>query len=208
MPDWLNGLITAYPDLQPCAESIEEAYGILHKQFEAGNKLLVCGNGGSAADSEHIVGELMKSFVVDRPIPAQLRDRLALTPHGPYLSNHLQRALPAISLVSQSALVTAFANDVQPDLAFAQQVYGYGKPGDVLLGLSTSGNSKNVVYALELAKVLGMRTIGMTGSAGGAMAPFCDALIRVPYERTADVQERHLPIYHALCMTLERTFFG
>lgn len=208
MKPWIQELLTAYPDLEPCAVGVEQMYAILSRGFRDGNKLLICGNGGSAADCEHMVGELMKSFTVDRPIPGDLSGKLSQTPHGEYLRSHLQPALPALSLVSHSGLFTAFCNDVQPDLVFAQQVYGYGKPGDMVLGLSTSGNSRNVVYALELAKVLGMSTVGMTGESGGAMTEFCDVLIRVPYQATAQVQERHLPIYHAVCAALEREFFG
>ncbi len=208
MQKWTQDLLISYPDLSDCAADIEQAYRIMAEQFHKGHKLLVCGNGGSAADCEHIVGELMKSFTMRRAIPESLKIGLQSESDGSYIAEHLQQALPAISLVSQSGLYTAFSNDVQPDLVFAQQVYGYGQPGDMLLGLSTSGNSRNVVYACEVAKALGLHTIGLTGKQGGQMARYCDAVVRVPYESTAQVQERHLPIYHAFCLALEEEFFG
>lgn len=208
MRKWIEALLRAYPDLSPCAESVEQAFDTLADAFRGGRKLLVCGNGGSAADCEHIVGELMKAFTLPRPVPLPVREALARLPHGAYLAEHLERGLPAVSLVSQSALFTAYVNDARADLVFAQQVYGYGVPGDVLMGISTSGNSRNVVYALELAGALGVRTIGLTGNSGGAMAGCCDVLIRVPYTETAQVQERHLPVYHALCAALEEEFFS
>jgi D-sedoheptulose 7-phosphate isomerase len=172
--------------------------------------VLICGNGGSAADSEHVVGELMKGYRSLRPVPGAVRQRLvsASPEHGHYLADHLQGALPTISLVSQTSLITAFANDVAPDMIFAQQVYGYGREGDVVIGISTSGNSSNVVNAIEVGRALGLHTIGFTGHGGGRMKSLCDATVCVPFQNTADVQERHLPIYHVLCEMLEDAFFS
>ncbi|ALS27094.1 phosphoheptose isomerase [Paenibacillus sp. 32O-W] len=152
----------------------------------------------------------MKGFMSKRPVPAEMRDKLAMygEAEADYLAGHLQGALPAISLVSQSALSTAFINDVAADMVFAQQVYGYGRPGDALLVFSTSGNSLNVVRAVQVAKAVGLTTIAMTGESGGRLKELCDIAIRVPYTSTPDIQERHLPIYHALCMMLEEAFFG
>jgi D-sedoheptulose 7-phosphate isomerase len=205
----IHTLLSKYPELENCADSIEQAYRLLHRTFAHGGKLLVAGNGGSAADCEHIVGELMKGFMSKRRLPEQMRRRLGeLFPEdGPAMGERLQGALPAISLVSQTALQTAFANDVDADLVFAQQVYGYAKPEDSLLVLSTSGNSVNVVRAVQVAKAIGISTVGMTGRHGGALHRLCDVTIRVPYTSTPDVQERHLPIYHTLCIMLEEAFF-
>lgn len=209
LTDPLADLLRRYPDLAPCLGEIRAVFERLVSTFAGGGKLLICGNGGSAADSEHIVGELMKGFALERPIAPELRQ--ALERHFPadaaYLAANLQGALPAISLVSQSALLSAFANDVAPEMAFAQQVYGYARPGDALLAISTSGNARNVVNALKVARALGVATLGLTGRTGGQMAALCDAAIRVPYDATLAVQERHLPIYHALCLMLERHFF-
>jgi D-sedoheptulose 7-phosphate isomerase len=189
---------------------IEEASRLLVEAYGQGHKVLTCGNGGSAADSEHIVGELMKGFMLRRPVPDELRHRLRaqFAELGDVLADHLQGALPAISLVSQAALISAFANDVAADMVFAQQVYGYGQPGDVLIGISTSGNSLNVINAIRVARTLGVKTIGLTGRTGGAMLSLCDVCIRVPSDQTYEIQERHLPIYHALCMVVEEEFFG
>jgi D-sedoheptulose 7-phosphate isomerase len=207
----LDKLYAKYPELGPaCSAEIEQAWHLLRTCFRTGGKLLVCGNGGSAADAEHIVGELMKGFMLRRPVPAAFQARLAGVDEdaADYIAGHLQGALPAISLVGHPALSTAFANDVAPDLVFAQQVYGYGRPGDVLLGISTSGNSANVLHAIRVAKAADMRVIGLTGRSGGRMKQLCDAAICVPYDKTPDIQERHLPIYHALCMLLEQEFFA
>ncbi len=207
----LQKLYAKYPELeQACASEIDQAFEIMKHSYSHGNKTLICGNGGSAADCEHIVGELMKGFLLRRPVPAEFRAKLEGidSATSDYIASNLQGALPAISLVSHTALATAFANDMAPDLVFAQQVYGYGKPGDVLIGLSTSGNSANVLHALKVAKAIGVKTIGLTGSSGGQMKAICDTSICVPYEHTPDIQERHLPIYHALCILLEEEFFA
>ena len=206
----LVDLIERYPDLESALGSIQAAYDLLSTTYHKGGKLLICGNGGSASDSDHIVGELMKAFERKRPIADNLRQRLQTqNPQmGAYLADHLQGALPAISLSGHAALMTAISNDVAGDMIYAQQVLGYGRKGDTLIGISTSGNSANVLHALCVAKVLDVNTIGLTGRTGGAMRDLCDVTICVPYDRTAVVQERHLPIYHALSVMLEQEFFA
>jgi D-sedoheptulose 7-phosphate isomerase len=178
--------------------------------WASGHKLLICGNGGSAADSLHIVAELMKGFAYPRPIPAA--EAAAITAvagaDASYLNSQLQGTLPAIALVSEVALTTAFSNDVAADLIFAQQVYGYGAPGDTLLAISTSGNSRNVVYATQVARAKGLHTIALTGATGGKLATFADITIPVPETEVYKVQELHLPVYHALCLAAEEEFFG
>ncbi len=205
----LERLIRRYPDLANSQEDIRCAIELLIGSYRQGGKLLVCGNGGSAADSEHIVGELMKGYLSRRPLPAELRRQFEQTfpQDGAYLAEHLQGALPAISLVSQVSLITAFANDVAPDMIFAQQVYGYGRSGDVLIGISTSGSSCNVTNALKVARLLGLRTIGFTGAAGREFEGLCDVVVHVPSSQTAEIQERHQAIYHAVCAELEEEFF-
>ncbi len=209
MDAYIQRLVERYPDLADCVAAIEQAYTLLVKAFQQHRKLLICGNGGSAADSEHIVGELMKSFRSRRPIPDATRERLiAEWPHeGAYISEHLQGALPAISLAAHTAFATAYANDVAADLIFAQQVYGYGEPGDVLLCISTSGRSSNVCQAARVAQTLGLHTIGLTGRDGGLLATLCDVAICVPRSTVEDIQEMHLPVYHTLCLMLEAHFF-
>lgn len=206
----MEELISTYPELAQCETEIRSAFEILRDAFGRGGKLLVCGNGGSAADAEHIVGELMKGYLLKRSLPEEIRTRLlALDPSGgEYLAGRLQGALPAISLVSQSSLISAISNDTASDMVFAQQVYGYGREGDVLLGLSTSGNSGNVIHAMKVARALGLRTVGLTGLTGGMLKSLCDACICVPAENTPAIQERHLPIYHTLCAMLEEEFFS
>lgn len=210
MDNEVKKLVQKYPDLQETVPTIEKAFDLLTESYHNQGKLLLCGNGGSAADCEHIVGELMKGFTLKRPVDNEFAGKLKemFPEEGAYLAENLQQALPAISLVSQSALATAFINDVEADMVFAQQVYGYGKAGDVLIGLSTSGNSSNVVRAMQTAKALGMKTIGFTGESGGKLHDMCDVCIRVPWNETADIQERHLPIYHTLCIMLEKEFFS
>lgn len=209
MKKHIEALILRYPDLKDISSDLEKAFDIWQMSFATGNKTLVCGNGGSASDSEHIVGELMKGFLSRRPLDDDLREQMqtAYGDHGIYLANHLQGALPAISLSSQLGLLTAYGNDVAFDMVYAQQVYGYGQPGDVLVGLSTSGNSANVVHAVQIAKLRSVRTIGFTGSGGGKLAELCDVTIKVPDDETYRIQERHLAIYHTLCIMLEETFF-
>lgn len=205
----LADLLCKYKNLENCKSAIWNSFVILRDSFASGGKLLLCGNGGSAADCEHIVGELMKSFLMERSLEEAERHKIkaCFPDEWEYLSQGLQKALPAISLVSQTSLSSAYINDVNPDMFYAQQVYGYGKEGDVLLGISTSGNSKNVINALKIAKAFGLKTIGLTGKGGGKMKDICDAAIIAPASSTHEVQEFHLPIYHALCAMLEAYFF-
>ncbi|MCR5348369.1 MAG: SIS domain-containing protein [Bacilli bacterium] len=208
----LNELIARYPVLAPCKKSIQTAYEMLRDSYEDGKKLLVCGNGGSAADSEHIVGELMKGFKSLRPLDKQEKQKLEyIHPEmGALLSSRLQSPLPAISLVGHPGLTTAFSNDVDNGgkIAFAQQAYGLGNAGDVLLGITTSGNSENVLLAAVAAKAKGLFVLGLTGQGGGKLAELADVIIAVPEKETFKVQELHLPIYHCLCLMLERHFYG
>ena len=210
MEEHLNHLIDRYPKLIVCKEDIMRAYGLLEAAYQNGRKLLVCGNGGSASDSEHIVGELMKEFKLKRKVygnqATALKDIDAEL--GQVLADNLQGALPAISLTGHSALQTAYMNDAVPELVFAQQVNGYGKPDDVFLGISTSGNSKNVLYAAVTAKAKGLKVIGLTGAKDNKLMKFADVCIRVPETETYKIQELHLPVYHCLCLMLEQKFFG
>ena len=203
-------MLRRYPVLTACRNDIEKASQLLMMSFEGGHKLLVCGNGGSAADCDHIVGELMKGYLSSRPLPQDVRKRLgeADPEVGPALADALQGALPAVNIASGSALLSAFGNDVEPDYAFAQAVYGHGRPGDVLFAISTSGNSVNVRAALCVARAAGLPTIGLTGQTGGMMAGRCDVLISVPARTTSEVQELHLPVYHCLCAMVEAHFFS
>lgn len=209
MKSEVEKLVAKYPELSVCVQPILDAFNLLKEAYRNEGMVLLCGNGGSASDCEHIVGELMKGFKLKRPVDDSFKQQLQRSfPNDfEYISSHLQGALPAISLVSQSSLTSAFANDVAADMIFAQQVFGYGKRGDVLIGLSTSGNSVNVIHALKVAKTLGLKTIGLTGENGGEMKEICDVTICVPFEETLDIQERHLPIYHTLCIMLEEEFF-
>jgi D-sedoheptulose 7-phosphate isomerase len=206
----LDKLILTYPALKDCKDDISGAYELMKTAFLNNAILLTCGNGGSAADAEHIVGELMKTFKVQRPLSPELRNKLVkdYKDEGSFLAGNLQRSLPAISLVSQTSLCTAISNDVSADLIFAQQVIGYGKPGDILFAISTSGNSRNVLYAIYTAKALGLIVIGLTGRTGGKMKQHCDVAICVPADDTPRIQELHLPVYHSLCAMLEEHFFG
>ena len=205
----LDELIKRYPILERVREDIDVVYGILERCYENGGKLLIAGNGGSAADAEHIVGELMKGFVKRRPVTEEMKEALekADPVRGKELSEKLQGGLPAIALVDHAALSTAFANDVDGMLSYAQQVNGYGKPGDVFLGISTSGNAENVMYAAVTAKAKGMKVVGLTGKDGGKLAGIADAAVIVPEMETYNIQELHLPVYHALCLMLEHRFY-
>lgn len=206
----LERLTERYQVLESCKAQIWEAFGILRECYRKDGMLLVCGNGGSAADSEHIAGELMKEFAIQRPLPEKECAKLEeISPeHGKILGEHLQGSLAVIPLTGNTALSTAYANDAVPELVFAQQVYGYGRAGHVLLGISTSGNSGNVIYAAETARLKGMSVIGLTGKSGGKLKDLCDVCICVPETVTADIQELHLPVYHALCRMIEEEFFG
>lgn len=210
MEEHLNRLIDRYPKLIVCREDIWKAYQILEAAYSSGRKLLVSGNGGSASDSEHIVGELMKEFKLKRKIFSDQASALKAVDAelGQTLAENLQGALPAISLTGHSSLTTAFMNDAEPELVFAQQVNGYGKPGDVYLGISTSGNSKNVLFAAVNAKAKGLKVLGLTGAKESKLMKYADVCIRVPESETYKIQELHLPVYHCLCLMLEERFFG
>ena len=205
----IEQLIATYPELDTCASDIEAAFEILRTCYHNSGKVLTCGNGGSAADAEHIVSELMKGYLLKRSLPQEMRAKLlSISPqNGDYLADHLQGGLAAISLVSQTPLLSAIANDTTADMVYAQQVYAYGREGDALIGISTSGNAHNVIHAMQVARASGMHTIGLTGPTGGALKPLCDVCICVPGESTPAVQERHLPIFHVLCAMLEEEFF-
>ena len=205
----LDLLFSHYPDLKGCRDRIVAAFRLLSNCYSQRGLIMVCGNGGSAADAEHIVGELMKGFKMKRPLKPEQR-RLIQSMHtsdGEFLTDHLQQAIPAISLVSQTSIATAFINDVNADMVFAQLVFGYGKPGDVLIGLSTTGNSKNVVNACKVAKASGIHTIAFTGEKESQLSEICDVTIRVPAQEVYRVQELHQPVYHTLCAMLEREAF-
>lgn len=210
MDEQIQILIERYPKLEECREDIKKAYGLLETAYQNGRKLLVCGNGGSASDSEHIVGELMKEFKLKRKVfRSQAAALKEIDPElGQILADNLQGALPAISLTAHSSLQTAFMNDVVPELVFAQQVNGYGNAGDVFLGITTSGNSQNVLYAAVNAKAKGLKVIGLTGGKENKLMKYADVCIRVPETETYKIQELHLPVYHCLCMMLEEKFFG
>jgi D-sedoheptulose 7-phosphate isomerase len=206
----IDQLCERYPALTSVKPPIEEACNQLIACYEQGGKILVCGNGGSCSDSDHIVGELMKSFELKRPVRSEIQQKLAvLDPErGSYLASHLQQGLPAISLTAHSAMITAIANDIHADIIFAQQVIGYGKEGDVLIAISSSGNSQNVVDACLVARAMNLKIVGLTGETGGRLKELCDVLINVPGSRTSFVQELHLPVYHLLCLVIEQHFFG
>ena len=206
----LEGLLARYPELKPVQEDIEKAYRLMEEAYSHGGKLLIAGNGGSAADAEHIAGELMKRFRSPRPVSAAFADKLISVDaeRGVKLAKNLERSLTAIPLVAHEALTTAYINDVDGLGVFAQQLFGYGWAGDVFLGISTSGNSENILNAAVAAKAMGVRVIGLTGAHGGKLAELADVTVRVPAEETYLIQELHLPIYHCWCLMLEERFFG
>ena len=205
----LKELMERYPVLMPVKEDIFKTYEILRDAFLQDGTLLIAGNGGSCADSEHIVGELMKGFVKKRLVSAEIEAALkTVDPQmGAELSEKLQQGLPAIALTGHAGLTTAFMNDVDGSMTYAEQVLGYGKEGDVFLGISTSGNSKNVLYAAVTAKAKGLKVIGLLGRDGGRIRGYSDTAIVVPEQETFKIQELHLPVYHALCLMLEEYFF-
>jgi D-sedoheptulose 7-phosphate isomerase len=205
----IEELLRRNKELSGLKEEIENAARAIIRSFENGGKLLACGNGGSSSDSDHIVGELMKSFEGGRPLNPELKEKLTAIggERGSYLAENLQQGLPAISLTAHTALTTAVANDIDAAVIFAQQITGYGNAGDVLIAMSTSGNSQNVIDAIIVAKAKGLVTIGFTGESGGKLKEICDFLINVPERRTAYVQELHLPVYHTLCLMVEDHFF-
>ncbi len=206
----VDQLIERYPALHVCSGTLVQAVETICAGYREKHKLIVCGNGGSAADAEHIVGELMKGFLLPRKLSTSMQKHMKeLCPaSADYFIENLQGTLPALSLVDEIGLNTAFANDQASDLSFAQQLLGMGDAGDVLLGISTSGNSTNVLYAADMAKVKGMKTIALTGEGGGRLRERVDICICVPGHETYKIQEYHLPVYHMLCIAAENEFFG
>ena len=205
----MNQLFRRYPELAVCKEDIENAFYMLATTYKNGGKVLVCGNGGSAADAEHIVGELMKNFMIKRKTDSKFKaalKELGFT-DAEYLSEHLEGALPAISLVSQSSILSAFANDNAADMVYAQLVYGYAEKNDLLWCLSTSGNSANVVNAAKVAKAKGIKVLSFTGKSESKLSGISDVTVRVPKSETFLVQELHLPVYHYLCANIEKAMF-
>lgn len=196
----MENLLNRYPSLENCKTDIEKAFNLILDTYKKGGKVIVCGNGGSAADSEHIVGELMKGFMLKRPVTDKRIPE--------YLRKGLQGSLPAISLPSQSAILSAFINDVEPEMMYAQLVFGYAKENDMVIGLSTSGNSKNIVNAIEVAKCIGVKTLSMTGKMESKLSELSDVTIKVPENETYKVQELHLPVYHYLCAAVEKSMFS
>ncbi len=204
----IKDLFVRYPDLCPAKADIIRAAELMADCIKNGNKILLCGNGGSASDCLHIVGELMKEFKIKRPLSDEEKAALRAAGDDGYIGNNLQGAMPAVSLVGVTALESAYANDAAPDLGFAQQVYGLGNRGDLLVGITTSGNSKNVIYAATVAKAKGLTTVALTGNGGGRIKDLTDVCIVAPESETYKIQEYHLPIYHNLCLVLENEFFG
>ena len=205
----INELTERYPQLEPHKAEIVKAADMMYETYKNGGKILVCGNGGSCSDSEHIVGELMKGFKLMRPLSdCEIKKFEGLCDDPEAFAKNLQRAIPAISLPSQSGVLSAFINDVEPDMAYAQLAYGYGTDKDLLIGLSTSGNSKNVVNAVIASKARGMKTIALTGMKDSKLSDMCDITIKVPETETFKVQELHLPVYHFLCADIENRLFG
>lgn len=205
----INNLIKRYPALIGCKDSITLALELMKSSVLSGGMILLCGNGGSCADCDHICGELMKGFLSKRPLSGAEKNcfTTAFPNDSEYLVSHLQRGIPAISLPSQTAVISAFSNDVKPDLIYAQLIFGLGRKNDLAVGISTSGNSKNVVYAMKTAKARGLSTLALTGESGGDLKNICDVTISVPETETYKVQEYHLPVYHYLCAALEESLF-
>ena len=200
--DAINELILSFENLVMLEDEIRTSANLITESFSNGGKLLLCGNGGSCADCEHIAGEMVKQFAKERPLSSELVEKL-----GPELSYELHGGLPALSLPSMIGFHTAFNNDNNPEFAFAQQVVAFGKPNDILWGISTSGNSKNVLHAVKTAKALGLKTIGLTGKNGGKLSQTADTTIKAPADNVARIQELHLPIYHAICAFVEDKLF-
>lgn len=198
-----NELLERYPSLETCKEDILKSFEILAECFENGGKVLCCGNGGSAADCDHFAGELLKGFLKKRPLSDEEKSKFG----DSFIAGNLQKGLPVISLCTHSALMTAFSNDAVPSLVFAQQVYAYAKNGDVLICLSTSGNSENIVYAAETALAADMKVISITGEKESALSRFSDICIKLPETETFKVQELTLPVYHCLAAMIENKFF-
>ncbi len=202
--DYVKELIDFYPSLSVCESDIKAACGMMIDCFSSGGKLLCCGNGGSSADCDHFVGELMKGFLLERPLNAEEISQF----DSDYVPKRLQKGLPAVSLSSQTALMTAYINDCCAETVFAQQVYALAKEGDILVAFSTSGSSENVIYALEAAKASGIKSVAVTGLSGGKCAEKADVCIKIPQSETRRVQELTLPVYHCLAAQVEQHFFG
>lgn len=203
-------LVRRYPALKMLETDVTASVELLTKTYQRGNRLFICGNGGSAADSVHIVGELMKSFARERPLPDALQNQLTerFPEEAPYYLTHLQGAVPCASLVSEISLLSAYSNDCEAELVYAQQLVGQGSAGDALLAISTSGNSKNVLHAARVAQAMGIHVLALTGQDGGKLRSLAEILMNVPATLPYQVQEYHLPIYHAICLALEAELFG
>lgn len=206
----MSELYNRYPSLNECREDIENALNLFIEVYKCGGKIMVCGNGGSCSDSEHIVGELMKGFMLKRPVDKAFEEKLIELGYedAEYMRENLQEALPAISLPSQTAILSAFINDVSPEMMYAQLVFGYAAKGDLLVCISTSGNSKNAVYAAKVAKAKGIKVLSLTGRNESKLSDISDVTVRVPECETYKVQELHLPVYHYLCAMTEKRFFN
>lgn len=206
----IDSLVSRHPKLKSVSHDIIEAYMFMEECYENDGKLLIAGNGGSAADSEHIAGELMKKFRTPRPVSLEFAEKLEKIDavRGKNLAKNLERGLMAIPLVAHEALTTAYINDVDSFGVFAQQLLGFGRKGDVFLGISTSGNSENIVCAAIAAQAIGIKVIGLTGEDGGKLEKFSDVIVKVPETETYMIQELHMPVYHCLCLMLEDRFFG
>ncbi len=205
----LHQLIERYPALNACKKDIEETARLIISSYENNGQLLICGNGGSSSDAEHIVGELMKSFSKKRPLDPSFEDALSAVSkeRGSFIASKLEKGLPAISLGAHSALTSAISNDMDGNLIFAQQVNGYGRKNDILFCITSSGNSQNIIDAAITAKAKGLTVIGLSGKTGGKLKQYCDAIICVPEISTPDIQELHLPVYHTICKITEHYFF-
>ncbi|MBO5078507.1 MAG: SIS domain-containing protein [Oscillospiraceae bacterium] len=206
---FVNDFFRRHEDLIPLREDILQAGQMLIEAFEGGNQVLMCGNGGSCADCDHIAGEFLKGFLLKRPVPQDIQKVFEekYGAEGAGIAGKLQQGLPAISLNTHSAAISAFANDVDPELVYAQQVLAYGKPGDVLIGISTSGNAANVAAAVMTANSIGVHTIGLTGKDGGKLAKLADLALIMPQMETYRIQEDHLAVYHLLCAMAEYELF-
>ena len=208
--NFINEFFNRHPDLVPLQAQILQACDMVKTAFQNGNKLLLCGNGGSCADCDHIAGEFLKGFLLKRPVPAEIRNAMAekYGEMGEKIAGKLQMGLPTISLVTHSAAISAFENDVDPELVYAQQVLAYGKPGDVLIGISTSGGANNVAAAVMTANSIGVKTIGLTGKDGGKLAQLAELSLIMPKCETYRIQEDHLAVYHLLCAVVELEMFN
>lgn len=206
----IESFFLKFSNLHDLKESMEKAIAEMTERIENGGKVLICGNGGSASDSEHIAGELLKEFYIKRPINHEFKEKLVEVygEEGRDMAENLQGAIPAISLISHSGFLSAYGNDAKPELSYAQEVFAYGNPGDMLIAISTSGNAKNVCYAAMLAKTLDVFVLSLTGEDGGKLRKYSDILINVPEKETYLVQELHLPLYHLLCRGIEYEIFG